>query len=57
MGVAHRGRAGAPTDVPFLLLFGLFSANVATDSPIAKSEGVGHGIADVRPAQNRQRNA
>ena len=48
--VPHRGRAGATADMPFLLLFGLFGANVATNPPITESEGVSHSISNVWPA-------
>ena len=47
-----------PADGPLPpLLLGFLGAEVAEDPPVGEAEGVGHGVADVGPAEHRQRDA
>ena len=47
-----------PADGPLAApLLGFLGAEVAEDPPVGEAEGVGHGVADVGPAEHRQRDA
>ena len=46
-----------PADHPLPPLLGLPDVDVAADPPVAEPEGVCHGVPDVGPADDRDRDA
>ena len=42
---------------PLPALLGLLGAEVAEDAPVGEPEGVGHGVADVGPAEDGEGDA
>ena len=47
-------RSAVSTHGPPPPLLWLLGAEIAEDPPVAESEGVGHGVADVGPAEDSQ---